>query len=92
MIEIRFANTAAEKYKYLINGIKKQVDDFLVNLSNGKIKAVSLMKLRPMSGRIRTFYFKKIGSLYIILAPEDGDWFIVDFLTESEFRKIRKRY
>ena len=87
MVEINFTKNAVQKYKLLVNGIKKSIDIFLNNLKSGKIINEDLHDITPTDDDDKIFY-KKVGDLHLIIAKTKNSWFILDFLTEEEIRKI----
>lgn len=84
MARVGFVTGAREKYELLTNGIKKDVDGFLKELVEDKVKAEEL----EVFSRKNSIYHKDCGKMVIILTMQDDEWIILDFLTSTEFKDI----
>jgi len=86
MVKVQFTRTSVEKYKLLLNGIRKEVNRFLDALVKDSITPNNLNQILEHEGTI--LYSKKCGEIYVLLAKFKNDWVIFDFLTTQEYKKI----
>ncbi len=88
-IEIRLSPLAKEKLKEIINGSKEKVMDLFNNIDKYiKEKSYDLL----FKGDTTNFYYKKCNNIYAIFTIRDESTIgIVDFITEIEFEKFKKK-
>ncbi len=89
MTELKATERAYQKYKEIVNGSKKELDELFSDIGSDKISVADLNKFNVRGGE--NFYFKKCKNVYaIILTEEQNLWFLVDILTGIEFQDVKK--
>ena len=86
MADLKATEKAIEKYNLLVNGSKNEVDRLFQSIAENRLNESELIRIKSKSQI--SFFYKKCGDTYIVLAKESNFWGFMDVLAKKEVEDL----